>query len=473
MRFYPILLFCLAFHFHAGAISLNQTDTVSPIYSGRDLPFEVSVELAEFSLPNGYHSGVNGNYDGKWLLLAGRTNGLHGFGPSDNFPPSQQNTTVYVVEPSTGIIYSKDLSDPSSGLTQAEIDLLSVTSPQGYQKNNTLYMTGGYGVDTASGDFTTKPYLTAIDIPGLMEWVKGPNPSVPAKAHIRFLEHPIFQVTGGYMARGDGNLMLLIFGQNFLGQYTPGSNGTYTEQVRRFYIRDDGKNLSLKVKKSLPEIPDPSYRRRDLNIIPIVRDIMGESVPSFVALSGVFTEAGGIWTVPVIININGKSEMDDPLKASTFKQAMNNYASPVLSMYSGRFGSTYMTLFGGLSFGYFDSTGFQTDEEIPFINQITTIQYDQKAHFTQYLMDATYPLILSSASNPGNVLLFGAGAAFIPLDHLSSYDNGVIKYDHLHKGKSLVGYIVGGIQSTVPNTSSNSDSAASPYVFKVFVQKKD
>lgn len=469
--FYPILSLFLAFQFHALAMSPNQTETISPIQNGANLPFQVSVELADFALPNGYHSGAPAVYEGKWLLLAGRTNGLHGFGPTNNFPPSAQNTVVYVVDPATGLVYAKDLADISSGLTQAEIDLLSVTSPQSYQRKNTLYMTGGYGVDTATGLFTTKPFLTAIDIPGLMEWVINPSPTVPARAYIRYLENPIFQVTGGYMTRGEGNLTLLIFGQNFQGQYTPESNGTYIEQIRRFYIRDNGQNLSVKIKKSLPEFPDPSYRRRDLNIIPIVRDLMGESVPAFVALSGVFTEAGGIWNVPVMINIDGKSEMDDPLKATTFKQGMNNYVSPVLSLYSGHYGSTYMTIFGGLSYGYFDSSGFQTDEEIPFINQITTVQYDQKAQFTQYLMDAEYPVILSTGSNPGNVLLFGAGADFIPGSHLSTYDNGVIKYDHLYKGRSLMGYIVGGIQSTLPNTNNSSDSAASPYIFKVYIQK--
>lgn len=471
MPFYQGLLLCLVVQFHVFAVSPNQTDTVSPIHNGSKLPFQVSVELADFSLPNGYHSGVTGIYEGKWILLAGRTNGLHGFGPTDNFPPSAQNTVVYVVEPTTGLVYSKDLTDISSGLTQAEIDLLSVTSPQGYQRKNTLYMTGGYGVDTSTGIFTTKPFLTAIDIPGLMEWVMNPAPTIPARAYIRYLENPIFQVTGGHMARGEGNLTLLIFGQNFLGQYNPGSNGDYTNQVRRFYIRDNGKTLSVKIKKSIPELPEPSYRRRDLNIIPIVRDLMGESVPSFVALSGVFTEAGGIWTVPVVINIDGKTEMEDPLKDSTFKQAMNNYVSPAISLYSGHFGSAYLTLFGGLSYGYFDSSGFQTDEEIPFINQITTIEYNSHAEFTQYLMAAEYPTILSTTSNPGNVLLFGAGADFIPAANLSSYDNGVIKYDHLYKGRSLMGYIVGGIQSTVPNTSSTSDSAASPYIFKVYLQK--
>jgi hypothetical protein len=459
----------LCLQFQVEALTPNQTQEISPIYSGATLPFQVSVELADFSLPGGIHSGISGIWNGKWVLLAGRTNGLHGFNNTGDFPPPFQNTLVYVVNPETGQVWTKDLRDPSSGLTTAQIDLLSVTSPQYFQRDQTLYMTGGYGVDTATGDFSTKAFLTAIDLPVLMEWVT--KSSKPAVAAIRFLEHPIFQITGGRMYRGDGNLILLMFGQNFVGQYTPSSNGNYSKQVRRFYIRDDGKNLSVKVKKSLPQLPDPDYRRRDLNIVPIVRDLIGESVPSFVALSGVFTIDGGIWTVPVIIDTKGKAEMADPLLPSTFKQAMNNYVSPTLSMYSGHFGSTYVLLFGGLSFGYFNASGFQTDTEIPFINQITTVEYNQKAEFTQYLMAAEYPVIPSNFSNPGNPLLFGAGGVFLPAGDPPHYDNNVIKFDHLEKGTTHIGYIVGGIMSTLPNTNTMADSAASPYIFRVLLQK--
>gem|GEM_PF-4808643 len=35
----------------------------------------------------------------------------------------------------------------------------------------------------------------------------------------------------------------------------------------------------------------------------------------------------------------------------------------------------------------------------------------------------------------------------------------------------LLGYISGGIQSTVANTSSIRDSAQSPYIFSVFLKK--
>lgn len=78
------------------ALAQNQTPTVSPVLSGADLPFRVSIERADFSLPSGLQSYVSAIYQGKWLLLAGRTNGLHDFNNDDNnFPPRKQNTTVY------------------------------------------------------------------------------------------------------------------------------------------------------------------------------------------------------------------------------------------------------------------------------------------------------------------------------------------------------------------------------------------
>jgi len=142
--------------------SQNQTDTVSPIISGELLPFTVQIETADFSLPNGLHSGVNAICHGKWLFFAGRTNGLHGFGQAiTNFPPSEQNSLVYVVDPLNETVVTRSLYDLNSGLTQNQIDLLSVTTPQYYQDGNILYITGGYGVDTLSGEFSTKDALTA------------------------------------------------------------------------------------------------------------------------------------------------------------------------------------------------------------------------------------------------------------------------------------------------------------------------
>src|SRR5580700_8486850 len=78
----------------------NQTATVSPISSQKHVPFDVQIQLADFSLPNGVQSYAWGTYEGKWLLITGRTNGLHSFeNNDDNFPPQMQNKAVFVVDP--------------------------------------------------------------------------------------------------------------------------------------------------------------------------------------------------------------------------------------------------------------------------------------------------------------------------------------------------------------------------------------
>ena len=55
------------------------------------LPFKVEViEVAGSNLP-AVHSFASATADGKWLILGGRTGGLHGFGSgNDNFPPTKR-----------------------------------------------------------------------------------------------------------------------------------------------------------------------------------------------------------------------------------------------------------------------------------------------------------------------------------------------------------------------------------------------
>lgn len=464
-----LVIFCTAV---LNLLADNQTATVSPIFPEYSLPFRVKIEVADFALPNGIHSGASAIYEGKWLFLAGRTNGLHGFNNNNNnFPPETQNTVVFVVDPVQKVVYTKALNDPTSGLSQHQIDLLSVTSPQSYQRKDTLYVTGGYGVDTATGLFSTKPYISAIDIPGLIHWVVSPSSGETAAQHIKQQFNSIFQITGGYMTRSNKDLTLLIFGQNFEGFYTVDSNGDYSEQVRRFKIKDRSTTLSVKDYSLQPKVKDPNYRRRDLNVVPIMHALFGLPVPAYIAFSGVFTESGGAWTVPVLISSKGIPSMENPNSPKAFKQGMNNYVCPTLSLFSHERKSTYVTFFGGISYGFFENGTFQTDEELPFINQVTTVKMNHKGEYKQYLMSAEYPLIVSQGSNPGNTLLFGAGAFFMPVEGLPQYKNGVLKLDRL-KRPVVVGYIVGGIESTLPNTNTEADSAASPYIFRVILDPR-
>ena len=223
-----LFLLCLT-SFSALSHGNNQTNDISPILPSDSLPFQVRLETADFSLPVGLQSFATGNYKNKWLFITGRTNGLHDFSnTNNNFPPNKQNTSVFVVDFEKKKTYSRSLLDKQAHLTQEEIDTLSVTAAEFKQVNNTLYIIGGYGVDSQTGNFSTKSTLTAVDVRGLIHWVCNPSKGETAKEHIRQTSHSMFQVTGGDLQQTDPHQpFLLIFGQNFPGFYFDDSNGFY------------------------------------------------------------------------------------------------------------------------------------------------------------------------------------------------------------------------------------------------------
>lgn len=462
----------------------NQTATVSKIHSDHTLPFRVRLEKADFKLPIGLQSYMHGVHNDKWLLITGRVDGLHGFdeNSTNNFPTNLQNTTVFVIDPIKKKTYTRSLLDVNSGLSQQQIDLLSVTAAQGYQSGKTLYITGGYGVDTATGKLDTKNALTAIDIPGLIHWVENPHRGETAAEHIRQIFDNTFKVTGGYMNQIGEHPTLLIYGHEFNGFYNdpiqqPPVFQQYTEQVRRFHIHDDGKKLSVTLKSALPSTPDPNFRRRDLNVVPVVKKVHNNLRKSFAVLSGVFTLTTGVWTVPVEITAKGVSSMANPNLPSTFKQGMNNYDCATFGMFSKKTGDMYVLLLGGMSFGFFEKTDkgftFNTDEKIPFISQTTTVRIDKHGKYTQHFMKkGGFPNIRSQTVHPGNQLLFGSEAEVILLKAVPKYSNDVIKLDDIKK-PTLIGYVVGGIKGTLPNGVAKTDSSPSSYLFKVIVEPGD
>ena len=145
---------------------------------------------------------------------------------------------------------------------------------------------------------------------------------------------------------------------------------------------------------------------------------------------------------------------------------MNNWTCPTLELYSRKQGNSYTVLMGGISFGFFAS-GISDGCRIAIHQPDNRDQTRSKRGVFAVSDERRVPVIFSTGSNPGNQLLFGANATLIPADGLPTYKNGVLKYDRLGTNSVVVGYIVGGIQSTLPNTNVESDSAASPYIFTV------
>ncbi len=464
----------------------NQTSYVTYPLPEDSLPFRLEIKQAPFSLPMGLQAYASGRYKDEWVLLAGRTAGLHGFS-GDTFPVATQNTTVFVLNLKTGLSASRSLADPSSHLTQEQVDQLSGSNPFSFQGDGspTLYLIGGHGMNRTTGRRETFPVLTAIDLPQLIQWVKqAPKCKSVAKC-IRQVSHPLLQVTGGVMWQDNPHQpTLLCFGQNFIGDYVDiSSTGVYTHQIRPFQVMDTGKELLV---YPYPQpFPNPIYRRRDLNIVPAMRKTGSSLEHYLVAFGGVFTPGMnfGAWTIPIEIFNDGSSKTLGP----SFAQGMNNYACPTLGLYSEKTASMYTVFFGGLSYLYsLNRTSFCEDPGIGFTNDVTTIQIDSAGRYQQYFMSATYPSIAttfgscpSPTTSPATctsvtleaspILLFGTSAQFLGVPQLPYYPNSVLALDKLGSS-TLLGYIVGGIKSSAVETCSdtgNVDTLPSEYIFSV------
>jgi hypothetical protein len=446
----------------------HQTPDFSPVLNDGTLPYRITLEEYDFGqaeLPT-LHSFVAGHYDGKWVVLAGRTNGLHGFdsNPFENFPPAFQNQQVWVIDPVNKMSWSRDLTGPSGGLTDSQVKSLTTANTQFYQRDNTVYMNGGYGhsSDDPNGNALNSTFntLSAIDLPGMIDWVQNDNGQ--AIDHIRQLEDDRFRVTGGAMHEINGKTYL-IFGQDYGVNYQTFINGEYTHQIRSFDIVDDGSTLSIENYGEVGDPnSDPTYRRRDLNVYPVIApDGVGGVQQGMTSLSGVFTESFGIWSYPVEID-----EAGNDTEITTFSQAMNNYHSSKLGMFSETSGEMNEVLMGGITLKYYDegTDSFVQDDRMPFSSQMTSVVVDPNGNYEQHYLGA-FPEILDGEDNP---LRFGANAEFFLADGIETFDNGVIKMDNLANG-TLLGYVYGGIVANAPHIRNvpGAISGASDRIFKV------
>lgn len=400
------------------------------------------------------------------MLLGGRTNGLHGFAtgpgaPFVNFPTAYQNRDVWVIDPISGETWNRSFDDPTSGLSATVVQSLTPTNTQFHQRGDELYVNGGYGA--RGNGFDTFDTLSAINLPKLFDWVVAGTGS--AAGAIRQISDPLFRVTGGGMFEIGGRTHL-VFGHDFQGGYAPGRNGVYTHQVRSFDIVDDG--TSLAITNVTASAPLPEYRRRDLNVFPVLRPSPSGPAQEIVALSGVFTESNGAWTVPVEIDAAGQPTMANPALPTTFKQGFNNYHSAKMGLYSEATSTMHEVLFGGLSYQFIDpvTDAVVSDIAFPFVNEITSVVIDSQGQYTQYLI-GEFPDLRDGG---GNRLRFGTNAEFFRNHDVGAFENGVLRLDEL-SGNTVVGYVYGGIASNAPHTRNvaGAASVASDILFDVIV----
>lgn len=470
---YAGLFFAVAIGSGLGsALADNQTPTVSPVSTDTGvLPYSVTLREVESPkvLPN-LQSFASGQVDGRWVLIGGRTNGLHSFSnnPLKNFPPRKQNDKIWVIDPVTGERWSRALSD--SSLTEDQIDQLSSTATQSMQVGDTLYVIGGYGFSTSADDFVTYKTITAFDLAKVSAWVRR-DPvlgfdTADLADLIRQTSNKVLKVTGGHV-RMLGERTILAFGQLFDGGYGGEFRQVYTTQIRSFKLKDNGKRLRLRDIRRDPTTPNPTdYRRRDYTLIPYLEIEAGKQVEHASALAGVFTLTDGMFTVPVEIDEAGTPTMADPEASSTFKQAMNGYDTAFLPIWDKARRKSHAVLFGGISYVYYRSKNdkFIEDSSFPFINDVTALVRNRNGVYKQVLV-GSFPRVMSADKKR---LRFGAEAAVFLDPATPTTSNGMVDLRALKKEHGsnpvVVGRIFGGIAA---DTGSGGETVASNLIFEI------
>ncbi|MBK8552514.1 MAG: T9SS type A sorting domain-containing protein [Ignavibacteria bacterium] len=404
-----------------------------------------SIELERIYIPGApsIHSFSFAESNGKWLFVGGRTNGLHGFNPGDAFPKQYSNKNIFVVDPNTNQTFSKNIFvDCSYPL----VDPLRSTNMQYVQDGNKLYITGGYGYDSASNGLITFPTLTVIDVSEIIQAIMTGSSIAP---YIRQLTDSRMQVCGGEMMKL-GDYFYLVGGHKFMGTYSQTTNDqVYTNKIQKFKITDNGVSISITDYSSSTDTVQ--YHRRDMNLVPAIRP---DGVNPYLTLyGGVFIHGTNL---PFLnpIYIDGNSVVVD----NSFDQKMSQYTCSYLSAFDNGNGSMHTTFFGGMSLYYYNEiTQMQEyDSLVPFINDITTLTKYSGGNSDEKISQTKMPTLL------------GTNAKFILNGSVPQFNNKVIKLNEL-TARTYAGIIYGGIRAVLPN---NTPSFPSDYILKVYITPK-
>ncbi len=412
--------------------------------------FNVEIEPLTITNAPGLHSFAYGKTsDNKWVLVGGRTDGLHQRQPFAAFGENDNNKEVFVIDPANNQVWSADLSVlPSSVYEQ-----LQSTNQEFIQRNNTLYVFGGYGYSTSNSDHITYPYITAIDIDGIASAVIAGS---AITSHFRQIMNQNMALTGGQIGYLDSTFFL-CGGQKFTGRYNPMGGATYVQvygnSIREFELIDDGTNLSM---ANYSQTNDPTHlHKRDYNMSP---QIFPNGDHGFTMWSGVFDANDLPYLYPVDVTAAGHTAI------TGFNQYLSQYHSAKLPIYDADSNAMHTVFFGGMSQYTMDNTGnLVQDDNVPFVKTISMVTRFSDGSMVETNLDIEMPTLV------------GSGAEFIPVTDANLYlEKEILNINDVPNSRTLVGYIYGGIESSQPNiffSNNGTQSSASSLIFKVYINK--
>lgn len=407
-------------------------------------PFDIQLEPVQIPDLPGLHSYAHAQHDGQYLFVGGRLDGLHARQPFRSFPASQNNTDIFLVTPETEMVSRVSVSNLSPNIAEQ----LQSTNMNYYQDGDILYIIGGYGYSAQKGDHITFPFLTAIQVPEIIEAIENEQAIAP---YIQQIEQQEMAVTGGHLGKL-GDSFYLIGGHRFDGRYNPMNGPTfvqeYTDAIRKFEIEWSPDQLQL---SNIEETVDPMHlHRRDYNLLDRVSPT-GER--SYVISSGVFQRQADLpFLYPVEIYA------DDYVPQTDFNQYLSNYHSAKVALYDSATQHMEYLFFGGMAQYYYEDEVMVEDRDVPFVKTISRVSLSPQGDYTEYVMDQQMPG------------LEGASSEFLLHPDLTSEARSIATFDSEKTDTLNLGYIYGGIYSRSRNPfmqNNTEDTEARDVLYRV------
>jgi len=412
--------------------------------------FTVSVSPSLITAVPGLHSGAFAEWNGKWIFIGGRIDGLHIFQAGQAFGVASRNDSVFVVDPANNLYSAASLSTLPHSMYEAIVS----TNMEYYRDDSTLYMIGGYGRNDSMSTKITFRSLTAVNLNSLINAVES---STSINTSFRQIIDTNLAIAGGHLEKIDSTYYL-VFGHRFDGVYdqTVGSVlfvQQYSNQVRKFTISDDGTNLSVNNFQTITDTNN--FHRRDYNLVP---QIYPTGDYGFTAFGGVFQKFANL---PFLSPIDIYA--DSAHVNYSFNQNLDQYETAAMPVFDSTNNFMHTIFFGGMSLYTYDTTthALVQDTLIPFVKTISKVSRDGSGNLTEYSLPVEMPSLL------------GTNAHFIPDYSNSLYHNSIINLNPL-SGNTHVGWIVGGIESDLPNVSildPESMSRPNGTVYDVYINK--
>lgn len=412
------------------------------------IPFEVFIEPYAVSGMPGVHSYAHAQLGNKILIFGGRIDGLHRRQPFASFDPAFNNTNIILLDLAQQTVISRPLAELSVGLQEQ----LQSSNMQYAQKDGYVFLTGGYGRSNTAGDHITFPRITAVDIAGLITAIES---QTPISSYFYTLADENMAVTGGQM-RLLNDTFYLVGGNRFDGRYNPNNGPSFTQEytnsIRTFSAQVSGGSLT--VSNFAETIDAENLHRRDYNL---VGTIFPGGEEAYSISSGVFQVADD-FPFETWVDVKAGGHLIVP----NFNQKLSHYHSAHTELFDSSSQKMYYLFYGGMArYIYNSQNQLVQKDSVPFVNTISCVERASASAPVEYKMDEEMPGLL------------GAGAEFFNIQN-PEYSNNVIKY-HQIADSVVLGYIVGGINSTLPNIfwiNTGAESSASNVVYRVILKKK-